>query len=168
MRLGLPLVLVLAWGHARAADGESALSLTAGFGSFTVSQGGDVSGSGGVLNLDYTYGITDAIWLRGAVGGGLYTASSQLTTGGTATIGLAYEVDVLRYVPYVTGSVGVFLAGGGAVDTKARLVLEVGAGVEIEEGKSWSWGIDARLASFASGATTFMVGPRISFKFGYF
>ncbi|HKA91733.1 MAG TPA: hypothetical protein VKE22_28920 [Haliangiales bacterium] len=172
MRPGLPLVLVSAWlagpSAARATDGESALSVTAGFGSFTVSQRADVSGAGGVLSLDYTYGIADSFWLRAAVGGGLYSASDQLTTGGSAAIGLHYAVDVLRYVPYVTGSVGVFYAGGGAVDAKAHLVLEVGAGVEIGEGRSFSWGIDARLASFASGATTFMIGPRISFKFGYF
>ena len=41
-------------------------------------------------------------------------------------------------------------------------------GLEIGEGKSFSWGIDARLASFGGGATTFAVGPRISFKFGYY
>jgi hypothetical protein len=168
VRPGLPLVLLVVSSVARAADGESALSVSAGFSSFTVSQGRDVSGAGGVVNVDFTYGVAEAFWLRATVGGGLYSAASELTSGGTATIGVYYAVDVLRYVPYVTAAVGAFVAGGGAVDTKARVVLEIGAGVEIGEGKSFSWGIDARLASFGGGATTFTVGPRISFKFGYF
>jgi hypothetical protein len=172
VRLGvLSVVVAVAGGTpvlAIAADGESALSITAGVATFTVSQATDVSGTGAALGVDYTRSVADALWLRAAIGGGVYCAAGARTMGGTAVVGVYYAVDVLRYVPYATAGVGVFYAGGGAVDAKARLVLEVGAGVEIGEGRSFSWGIDARLGSFASGATTFTIGPRFSFKFGYF
>ena len=169
MRRALLVLGLFAASRTHAAAGESAVSVGAGFGSFNVTQDAkDISGVGGVVGLDVTYGVADAFWLRAAVSGGLYSADGQRTTGGSGTLGVYYAVDVLRYVPYVVAGVGAFVAGGGAVDTKARLIIEIGVGVEVQESRALSWGIEARLASFASQATVFTVGPRISFKFGYF
>jgi hypothetical protein len=75
---------------------------------------------------------------------------------------------VLRYVPYVSVGGGAVLLGGGAVTTEARPFLELGVGLEVEESPSFSWGIDARLGSFATQATIFTIGPRVSWKWGYF
>jgi len=168
VRRALLVLGLFAASRVHAAAGESAVSVGAGFGSFNVTQDDDISGAGGVVTLDFTYGVADAFWLRAALGTGLYSADGQRTTGGTGTLGVYYAVDVLRYVPYVVAGVGAFVAGGGAIDTKARVILEIGVGVEAQESRAFSWGIEARLASFASQATVFTVGPRISFKFGYF
>jgi hypothetical protein len=169
VRRALLVLGLFAASRAHAAAGESAVSVSAGLGGFNVTQDNqDISGLGGVVGLDVTYGVADALWLRAAVGGGLYSADGQRTAGGSGSLGVYYAVDVLRYVPYVVAGVGAFVAGGGAVDAKARLTLEIGVGVEVQESRALSWGIEARLASFASQATVFTVGPRISFKFGYF
>ncbi len=158
---------------AAAQEGMQGISLTPSFATFTVNQtvagrAIDRDGNGGALTLDYQHGIGDTFWLRASAGGGAFAAEGQAAYAGTASVALVYAVDVLRYVPYISAGGGALLVGGGALETQVRPVLELGAGLEVEESPSFSWGIDARLGSFATQSTIFTIGPRLSWKWGYF
>jgi hypothetical protein len=166
-------LLLLVPATALAADGESAISITPGFATFSVSQTvagrpRDRTGIGGALTVDYQHGFGDSFWVRAAVGGGAFAAEGSSAYAGTASLALVYAVDVLRYVPYISAGGGALAVGGGALETQIRPFLELGVGLEVEQSPGFAWGIDARLGSFASQSTEFTIGPRVSFKWGYF
>src|SRR5262249_16808069 len=117
---------------------------------------------------DYQRGIGDTFWLRAAVGGGGFVAEGQGAWAGTASVALVYAVDVLRYVPYISAGGGAILLGGGALERHARPFPQLALALQVEESPAFSWGIDARLGSFVTQATVFTIGPRVSFKWGYF
>jgi hypothetical protein len=163
-----PLTLALP-GVAAAADGEQAISLSPVFATFTVNQAGvDRTGTGGALTVDYQRGFGDSFWLRGGVSGGAFAVAGQASWGGSASVALVYAVDVLRYVPYISAGAGALAVGGGTLETVVRPYLELGAGLEVEQSITFSWGIDARFGAFASQSTIFTIGPRVSWKWGYF
>lgn len=160
--LGIPMV-------ARAESGESALSLTSSFASFTAMQSGeDRIGLGGLVALDYQRGIGDTFWLRGAVGGGAFAAEGKPGYAATAAIGITYAIDILRYVPYVGIGLGAVCVGGGALEPQVRPILELGIGLDVIESQNFSWGLDVRLSSFVKDITFFSIGPRVTWKWGYF
>lgn len=155
---------------AAAVEGESALSVSVKFATLNVvrEREADVSAVGGALVVDYQRGIGDTFWLRGAAGGAVHDADGGAVYAGHATAGITYAVDVLKYVPYLGIGAGALVIGGGPLETGVRPYIELGAGVEVLESPTFSWGADARLSSFISGVTVFMVGPRVSWRWGYF
>jgi hypothetical protein len=163
------VALVLGATAARADEGEWALSGCPSFGTFGVNQGGkQLTASGGLLNVDLEHGVTDSLWIRATLGGGVYAGPSGTSWNGTATAGITYTIDILRYVPYVNLGLGVMALGGGGFDTQAKLLIELGAGLDIIESTKWSWGVALRFDSFASSVAYFTVGPRISWRWGFF
>ena len=171
--LAVPAAVLAAALPARAAEGEKALSLSASYATFTVEQGPanmreSVSGQGGILGLDLQRGLSDTFWLRATVNGGVYDGPDGLTWAGAATAGITYAFDVVRYVPYVEAGAGVLVVSGGGAVRAARPVMELGAGLDVLESRSWSWGVGLRFDAFASRATYFTVGPRITWRWGYF
>lgn len=148
---------------------------------------GDRSGAGPVLDLGVSYGLSDQFNLLGEVALGSFSVSPPEQPppdpnqppppppGGpsnyafqSAVVGLAYTLDVLRWVPYG----GVFVGGarvasgdsfGGALngETYKRVALDVGAGV----------GLDYQLTrEIAVGAVgryhMILTDPRASLLFG--
>src|SRR5262249_14849796 len=137
------------------------------FATFTVNQGGmDHTGTGAALAADYQHGVGDAFWLRGGVSGGAFAVDGRSAWAGTASVALVYVVDVLRYVPYISGGGGLLAVGSGGLDTVVRPYVELGVGLEVQQSTSFGWGIDARLGSFATQSTVFTIGPRVSWKWG--
>jgi hypothetical protein len=160
-------------GIAGAVEGEQALSLSARFASLTVTEevdgrNADRSGIGGGLMLDYQRATSDTIWLRAALAGTVHRIEGETTYAGHLSVGATYAVDVLKYVPYVSAGVGASLVGGGALDTQVKPYLELGLGIDIIASTTFSWGVDARFSSFLSAAAVIMVGPRLSWRWGYF
>jgi hypothetical protein len=164
----LALVILMATA-AWADEGEWALSASPSFGTFGVNQGGkQLTASGGLVNFDLEHGVTDALWVRGTVGGGVYAGPSGLSWNTTATAGVTYTIDVLRYVPYVNLGIGAMALGGGGIDTQVKLLIELGAGLDVIESTKFSWGVAIRFDSFASSVLYFTVGPRVSWRWGFF
>jgi hypothetical protein len=166
-------LLVLLATPAHAADGESAISVSADFASLIVDQGTDIrpnekSGVGGLVGVDYQRGFGDSFWLRAGVGGGLVGVNGRAGYAMVGTVGLTYAVDILKYVPYVGVGVGGVLVGGGALSSQIDPVIDLAAGIEMQESPSLSFSLEGRLESLWSKTTLFIIGPRVSFKWGYF
>lgn len=173
MTRSLAVALLLVPGIANAVEGEQALSLSARVASLTVTEtvdgrNVDRSGVGGGLSLDYQRAVSDTLWLRAAIAGTTHAIAAEATFAGHATVGVSYAVDVLRYVPYVSAGLGTSVIGGGVLDLQVKPYFELGLGLEIISSTTFSWGVDARFASFLSTAAVFMIGPRVSWRWGYF
>jgi hypothetical protein len=158
---------------ALAVEGEQSLAISARFATLAVTQTvdgrtHDLSGSGGALTLDYQRAVSDTMWLRAALGGSVQSVEDQGTYAGHVSFGVTYAVDVLKYVPYIGAAAGALVIDGGPFDTVVKPYLELGVGIEVIASTRISWGIDARFSSFLSSAAVFMIGPRISWHWGYF
>ncbi len=157
---------------ASAAGGEKLLSFTPSFAMFTLSQGTDqaaenIDAVGGTLQLEYEHGVTDSLWIRGAIGGGAY-GTGGLGYSGSGVLGVTYAIDVLKYVPYINVGVGAIHLRGGSLDTDTKAFIELGIGLDILRSRSFSYGFVARFDSFASEIAFFTVGARATWRWGYF
>lgn len=169
----LALLVLVATPSVYAADGESALSVSADFASLIVDQGtttrpNEKSGVGGLVGVDYQRGFGDSFWLRAGLGGGALGVDGQAGYVAVGTVGLTYAVDILKYVPYVGIGAGGVLVGGGALSTHIDPVIDLAAGIEVQESPSFSFSVEGRLESLWAKTTLFIIGPRVSFKWGYF
>jgi hypothetical protein len=170
VRRAAALASVLAFPSAAAAvEGETSLSLSARFATLGLTQSGDdLDGVGGGLVVELSRALSDSLWLRGALGGAMISVDDGATGMGTATFGITWAVDVLKYVPYVGIGAGLVVAGGGAIDAEVEPYIELGVGLDVIASTRFSWGVDARFSSFVGNASVFLVGPRVSWRWGYF
>ena len=175
MRLAAVVLALLAPGLARAAEGDHAFSLAAGYGTYGIDQENASMNEerrtmhGGALVLDYDRGFGDAWGFRITATGGLGDGPGDgLAWSSSAAVGLRYAVDVLRYVPWVHGGVGAMIVGGGGIDREIRPIVELGAGLDIIESTKLSWGFAVRVQTLGTSVVFFTVTPRISFRWGYF
>ena len=149
----------------RADEGQSALSVSVGYQSFTVPKHAP---PGGGVGLEYERGLGQAFSLRAAAGGGLFDESGQASYSGQATLGLTYVVDIIKYVPYLTGGLGATVLGGGAVDTEVHPVVELGAGIDLLTRRGLSYGAWVRVASFLDDSALYGAGLRVTWRWGFF
>jgi hypothetical protein len=168
----LALVLLLLPGVAYAGSGESALSVGAGFGTWTLP--GEMDNetlhptAGGVLVTDYERGFSESFSWRvelqlGGYGGGGLSYSSALSAG------LVYRFDVLKYVPYGLVELGGSYVGGGP-NAKGVLdpMVEVGGGLDILRGRDRSWGIEGLIGGFAGDTMLIALDARYTWRWGFF
>lgn len=168
-RAALLCALALSPSVARAVEGETSLSLSARYATLSVTRPGeDAGGWGGGLVVDGQRALSDSLWLRAALGGAALTVDGEAAYLGCATFGVTWAVDVLKYVPYVGIGAGALVVGGGTLDTQVEPYVELGVGVDVIVSTGFSWGLDARLSSFAGDATVLLVGPRLTWRWGYF
>jgi hypothetical protein len=161
---------LLSGGSALAGEGEKAVSVVPEFSTWQITQGNDQTkdATGGALGVDLEYGYNDTLWLRASAAGGLYDGPSGVAWSGGATVGVTYALDILRYVPWMNLGIGALSVGGGGVDATIKPVVELGVGVDVLESRSFSWGVAIRFDGFASQATFFTIGPRFTWRWGYF
>jgi hypothetical protein len=166
-RVALLAVLLWASPPAAADEGESALSIGLGFAGFSID---DHDGKGAALGLEYERGLSDAFWLRASAAGAVHRGGGEDGTSyaGHGVVGLTYVVDVLKYVPYLTGGVGAALLGGGGLERELHPVAEIGAGLDILARRGLSYGAFARLASFLDDSAFVTAGVRLSWRWGFF
>jgi hypothetical protein len=166
MRFAAAAALLLAFaGSAGADDGESALSVSAGFASFAIPEH---EPPGGGIGLEYERGLSDVFWLRAAAAGGVYGTDGGPSYGAQGTIGLTYVVDVVKYVPYLHGGIGGVWLFGGDLEEQVHPVAELGAGLDILARRDLSWGPWLRLASFLDDSEFLSGGFRLSWRWGFF
>jgi hypothetical protein len=168
----LVCALFLLSAPAQAAEGESMLSLTPSFATFslTVGEGSDaeqIDATGGNLLVEYEHGLSDVVWFRAASGGGLYRADGRTAWSASGVAGITYALDVLKYVPYANLGAGAMVVGGGPFDTEVKAYLELGFGLDVLQSRSFSWGVALRYDSFASQISYFTVGARVTWHWGY-
>ncbi len=163
-------ILVTSAGSARAGDGESALSASLGWATYASPDKDNMTvhpSVGGVVAVTYERGISEALSWRVSLAGGGF-AGGGTTGAGWVAGGLVYRFDVLKYVPYALVGVGGIGLGGGPLPGGVAPLLELGGGLDVLSSRDRSWGVEARLGSFAGDTTIFTVGVRRTWRWGYF
>jgi hypothetical protein len=178
LALALPLVclasLVAAPRQASAGEGEKTLGLGIDYSTWAVDQDhpgtehDSITAQGANLAADYEYGWNDTLWLRASVAGGFSSVPLGSAWSGGGTVGITYALDVLKYVPFAQAGVGALVIGGDGVDVEVRPVVELGIGLAVLTSRTFSWGFVARFDSYGSQALFFTVGPRLTWRWGYF
>ncbi len=177
----LALVALAAPAHA---EGERALSASLGWAWFSTP--GKAKGNqappdlspdaGGALAVSYEHAIGTDLALRGEIAGGIFyggtqkmkKAESAVSFAGVGDVGAVFRFDVLKYVPYAFAGIGGVVAGGGPIDKGADYVLVIGGGVDWLASRDRSYGLEARIASFAGNTTVVTFGLRGTVRWGYF
>jgi hypothetical protein len=168
----LALALLLVPGVAFADAGESALSAAIGGGTFTRpgKKANQTIGpdAGGVVGISYERGFSESFSWRVDVQGGAYLGGGMSWSAAGAA-GLVYRFDVLKYVPYGMVEVGATEVGGGPIPSAAFApVVAVGGGADWLTSRDRSWGLEARVASFAGDTTMVTVAVRATWRWGFF
>ncbi len=177
-RVRVPAVGCLVWLLAAplpawASDGESAFSVSLGIGTYSVpAEDPDDEAlaplAGGVVGVSYERGISEALSWRVELWGAVYSGDG-VSGGGSAAGGLVYRFDVLKYVPYGLLELGVVALDGGPLpEAQLAPVVQIGGGLDILQSRDRSYGVEARLASFAGDVTTVSLSGRYTWRWGYF
>jgi hypothetical protein len=132
--------------------------------------------SGGGVDLEVAYGLTDWLWLRGTT---FYTAQAArkdeaaglpagaLSVGG-AFVGLRYALDVVRVIPFVDAGIGAFFAGGAGEKSRVDFGVEVGLGFDWLYSRKVAFGLMVRYHAFLTNVQSIPVylyaGPRFSLR----
>lgn len=165
-----------------------------GLGSFSR---GDRSGAGPVLDLNLSYGLSDQFNLLGEITLGSFGVSAPdppapapgmaplPPPGGpgnygyqSAVVGIAYTLDVLRWVPYAGLFVGAARVGAGegfggglGGDAYRRVALDVGAGAGLDYQLTREIAVGAVVryhrAFTQPAASLFYGGLRVQYTWGF-
>ena len=128
-----------------ASDGDSALSMSLGYGTYAIP---DYAPSGSVLGVEYERGFSDTMGWRIAGGGGAYIGDGRLSYSGHAVVGLTYLFDVLKYVPYANLGLGGIVIYDSEFETRTSALIELGVGLDILHSRSFSYGVQLRFESW--------------------
>lgn len=157
-------------GAAQAGEDESALSVSLGWATYATPGDDGMTthpSFGGALGVTYERGISEALSWRVAVAGGGFTGNGGAGAGWVSG-GVVYRFDVLKYVPYALVAVGGVGLDGGDLPAGFSPMLELGGGLDVLTSRDRSWGIEARLGSFAGDTTIFSITARRTWRWGYF
>jgi hypothetical protein len=177
-----PLVAIAALGTTAYAEGERAISAGVGWATFSTlgksinrqappSLSSDI---GGVLTVSYEHSVSTDISLRAELAGGAFYGGTQAmqkqsnaSFAALGDAGAVFRFDVLKYVPYAFAGLGGVISGGGPIDRGADFVLVIGGGLDWLRSRERSYGIEARVASFAGDITVVTFGLRGTVRWGW-
>lgn len=171
-RLVAVIVVLAAARLAHAGDGESAASVGLGVGTYVL-PGEDEDETiapiaGGVVVASYERGFSESLSWRVELSGAVY-GGGGVSWGAAAAGGLVYRFDVLKYVPYALVELGGSVLSGGPIPERViDPIVQLGGGVDMLTSRDRSYGIEARVASFAGDTTTVSLGFRVTHRWGYF
>ena len=174
--------MILAISTQAHAEGERALSVGLGWATFSTPgpkpaanmEPTQVSPDvGGALAVTYEHAIGSDFSLRAEGGGGLFYGGqakdqTAVSYAGFGDAGISFRFDVLKYVPYAFGGLGVVETTGGPILSGTNFVVALGGGVDMLVSRKRSYGIEGRLASFGGDVTIFTIGLRATTRWGYF
>jgi hypothetical protein len=136
---------------------------------------------GGALGLHYSYGLSDAFNFVAEGGWSLVALDQKLDNPDTphtrpasifnANVGLAYVLDVLRWVPWGAVLVGGYALTGGTIDSVKWLPgAEIALGLDYRFDRSWAAGVTAR-ETFLTETSTYtsftQAFARIEYTWGW-
>jgi hypothetical protein len=133
---------------------------------------------GGGVGLHYTYGITDAFNLVADGGWSLVALDEKLwdpttphtrpTNVSNVDVGLAYVLDVLRWVPYGAAEIGGYALQGGTIDgLKILPGAALAVGLDYRFNRSWSAGVELREHFLFTEMSTYPTFTQALLRFEY-
>jgi hypothetical protein len=87
---------------------------------------------------------------------------------GYGTLGASYAIDLIRWVPFFQAGVGALVVGGDGVDVEVKPIVEGGIGLNVLHSRTFTYGVVARGGLLFSEGLFFTVGPRLTWRWGYF
>jgi hypothetical protein len=171
----VPLLLLGVVRPALAAPGETTVSLGLDYVQWRraidlpgMDDAVDFWGHGARLTLETERGFSDAFWWHGQVNLGATRADGEAGVLASATVGVTYAFDVLKYVPLVHLGAGASLTGGGRVDVEVTPVVALDGGLIILRSRTRSWGVIGGVEIGASGLWQLNLGLRYGWRWGTF
>lgn len=177
---GFAVALLLS-APSRAIERQHHLGLAPAFGVLRI-DGKSTASVGGGGAVHYAYGLSDQ-WNLSVEGSSVVVAANQLrdtptsplnrpATVDNGAIGVAYVVDILRWVPYIDLHGGVYRLAGGTLPEPIFLPgMMVGAGLDYQISRHVSVGVAARqhfmiskLDTYPSYTTALL---RLEYMWGY-
>lgn len=149
------VVLVLHAPEARAAEDEALVAVSGGAGLGASDESPALAGG-----VDVWVGLDDFWWLEFSAGGSLV---SELSRGGVELgAGLVWALDVLAWVPWLGGSLGVVFEDDGDVIPVGR----AGLGVDRILGPEWAVGFYGRAHAGPrqAGGFRLVAGLRLAYR----
>lgn len=148
-----------------ASEGDSALSISLGYGTYSIP---DYRPDGGIIGLEYERGFSEALSFRVSGGGGLYHGDDQTTYSGHLVAGMTYLFDVIKYVPYASAGIGGIVIAGGEDGSRLSALVELSVGLDILHSRRLSYGVQLRAETFIQETSSFAAGVRATYRWGFF
>jgi hypothetical protein len=166
---GVALAVVAGAGTAGAVEREHQIGLEAGVPMLVVQGTHSATLAGGGLGVHYTYGITDAINLVADAGwSALPLGGRSLSTMSNVNLGVAYVLDVLRWVPWGAVEAGGYALTGDPVGgTQVLPGFALALGCDYRFDRSWAAGIVLRQHMLFTDASTFPSLTQALLRVGY-
>ncbi|HEX8794605.1 MAG TPA: hypothetical protein VF765_26850 [Polyangiaceae bacterium] len=144
-------------GTATAVEREHQIGLEVGAPMLVLHQNKNTVASGISGGLHYTYGLSDAFNLvADADSGVLFLGVPKPATLTHGDVGLAYVLDVLRWVPWASAEVGGYGLTGASVGGGTFLPgAAVAVGLDYRFDRSWAAGIVVREHIFFTNINQF-------------
>jgi hypothetical protein len=132
----LPALVAVA-APAGAVERENAIGADAG-GAMLVVANKSATDIGASVGLHYTYGLSEGLTDP-------TTPHTRPTNVTNADVGLAYVLDVLRWVPWGALEIGGYALDGGTLDgVKGEIGAAIALGLDYRLDRSWSLGASGR------------------------
>lgn len=158
------VVLSLGPSAAHAAEREHHLGVDGGLSMLQVGDKSSVDLGGG-LGAHYAYGVTDQFNFLAEMSASLValkeasdatTPRTRPTTVSTGGVGVAYVLDVTRYVPYFGVVLGGAYMAGGTIDRgKVLPDAQLALGLDYKLNPSWAIGLAIREHFFFTDTTDY-------------
>jgi hypothetical protein len=158
--LALALAVLSVSPLASGVERESQIGLEAGVPMLVVQHGKSATLSGIGGGLHYTYGISDAFNFVADAGSAAMpwgaSGASSMSTMSNVDLGLAYVLDVLRWVPWGALEAGGYALTGNPVGgTQVLPGFAIALGLDYRIDRQWAVGLVLRQHMLFTDASTF-------------
>jgi len=168
---------VFAPASAHAIERQHHLGLAPALGILSI-DGKSTASIGGGGALHYAYGLSDQ-WNLTVEASSVVVAADQKqdsqstprnrpATVDHGAVGIAYVIDILRWVPYVGVSGGVYRLAGGTLESSLFLPgVSLGAGLDYQLNRQWAVGVAGRQHFMVSKMDTYPSYTTLLLRFEY-
>lgn len=150
------VAVATAAGSASAVERENQVGLELGVPMLVVHGNKNTVASGTSAGLHYTYGISDAFNLvADADSGVLFLGVPKPATLTHGNVGIAYVLDVLRWVPWGSAEIGGYGITGSSVGGTFLPGAALAIGLDYRFDRSWAAGVVVREHLFFTNISLF-------------
>jgi len=179
--IALPLLLLagsyLLSGTAHAIERQHHLGLSPSLSMLKIDGKPSLSvGAGG--GLHYTYGLNDQFNFVAEGNFSVVAAEEKLefpetpknrpTSIGNVAVGIGYVIDILRWVPYVNATTGVYQLSGGTLDSSVFIWgAALAVGLDYQLSRHWAIGVKGQQHLLLTKLSTYPSYTNVLLRFEY-